>query len=48
MSEDVKAAGGNPSPFAVLPEPLRQPLGMDRAAELIGKDEVAVGVSGEL
>jgi hypothetical protein len=44
MSEDVKAPSGDPGGLAVAPEPLGEPLRVNRAAELVGKDEILVDV----
>ncbi len=44
MPEDVKGPGGDPGRFAVLAEPLSEPLRMYRAAKLVGKDEILVDI----
>ena len=50
VSEDVQRPGRNPGRLAVLLEPLREVLRLNRATELIGKHEVLVviGIRGEV
>jgi hypothetical protein len=50
VAQDVKGAGRDPGRLAVLPEPLGEPLRMDRVPKLVGEDQVAVpvGIEGEV
>ena len=42
VAQDVKRSRLDPGCLAVAPEPFGEPLGMDRAAELVRENEVPV------
>lgn len=44
VAQDVQRSRGKAGPLALLTEPLREPLRMDRPAERVGEHEVEVGV----